>query len=86
MLKVSVVEADKNPEPVRAGQVRRGTDGSYRLVVSDGYERFNVIRISNGKRSISIRFAPEYGGYVSSDLIEREFPTVLYAELTIKGA
>jgi hypothetical protein len=85
MLRVSVAEAGKKSETIRAGQVRKYKDGSfYCLVVKDGVGGFNAIKLTN-ETSVEL-FETCYAEFRSEDKIAEDFPTVVDAELTIKGA
>lgn len=85
MLKVNVVEADKNPEPVRAGQVRTDGDGTYALIVIIGDGEFNAIKLS-GESIFVEDFETLFDNFVTDREIEQNYPIVVDAELTIKGA
>ncbi|MBX6360527.1 MAG: hypothetical protein IRZ03_10670 [Acidobacterium ailaaui] len=86
MLKVNVVDADKNPEPVRAGQVRTDGDGTYVLVVINEDGKFNAIKLLGDSRFIIEDFETLFNYFVTDREIEQNYPIVIDAELTIKGA
>jgi hypothetical protein len=85
MLKVTVVEPGKKSEPVRAGQVRKSKGGYYGLVIIDEEGDFNVIEIAGDGRAIN-QFETVYEDFMPPFEIEEDFPIVVDAELTIKGA
>jgi hypothetical protein len=84
MLKVTV-NTEFNGE-VKAGQVRfNGMYDFYALIVLDEEGNFNAVKLTEGNNSIVKTFEMLYPSGVEAYAIKRDFPTVVDAELTIKG-
>lgn len=84
MMKVTVNVNEENNK-VKAGQVRFGEDlhRDYVLVITDGYGKYNAVKLTEDEPEIVTVFETLYDAYQDSEVIRRDFPYVADAELII---
>lgn len=84
MMKVTVNVNEENNK-VKAGQVRFGEDlhRDYVLVITDGYGKYNAVKLTKDESEIVTVFEILYDAYQDSEVIRSYFPYVADAELII---
>jgi hypothetical protein len=86
MLEVQVINDVCVASSVQAGQVRKSKYPKYYALVvckGEGDEVFNAIKLTDGDGSSIRNFETVYHGWVKTEIIERDFPIVVDAKLTI---
>lgn len=91
MMKVTVNVNEENNK-VKAGQVRFCEDPrrdredlrrDYVLVITDGYGKYNAVKLTEDEFGIVTVFETLYDAYQDSEVIRHDFPYVADAELII---